>query len=215
MLHLINNNYFRVLELGLLGIVIPFSIAYWELSPYLLFFLWAAFLYCIIVHYYFEKNKFKVFSSININKKTILFILVRWVIASGLLYALTATVFPEKLFGIQKTNPDIVWKLLILYPILSAFPQEFIFCKFFFSRYKPIFGEKKLMVAMSAIAFCLAHILFINWVAPVLGLMAGIIFALTYQKTKSLIIVSLEHGLYGDILFFIGLGWFFWGGANM
>ena len=71
------------------------------------------------------------------------------------------------------------------------------------------------MVCMSAIAFCFAHILFINWVAPILGLAAGIIFALTYQKTKSLIIVSIEHGLYGDVLFFIGLGWFFWGGASM
>tara|TARA_Y100000588_G_C13721833_1_gene697629 strand:- start:57 stop:272 length:216 start_codon:yes stop_codon:yes gene_type:complete len=69
------------------------------------------------------------------------------------------------------------------------------------------------MVTMSALAFCIAHILFINWVAPVLGLAAGLIFALTYQKTKSLLLVSIEHGLYGDALFFVGLGWFFWGGA--
>ena len=69
------------------------------------------------------------------------------------------------------------------------------------------------MVAMSSIAFCLAHILFNNWLAPVLGLVGGIIFEGTYKKTKSLLMVSIEHSLYGDTLFFIGLGWFFWGGS--
>ena len=102
---------------------------------------------------------------------------------------------------------------MIFYPFFSALPQEFIFCKFFFARYKSFFGENTLMVAMSSLAFCLGHILFINWVAPVLGLVGGIIFAGTYKKTKSLLMVSIEHSLYGDTLFFIGLGWFFWGGS--
>ena len=215
LLGIINSQAYRISELIILSIFIPFSIAYWGLSPYLLIFLWVAFAYSIFIHYYCEKNKIRNITFTIIQKKTILFIIFRWAIASGLLYALTAIFFPDKLFGIQKSNPDIMWKLLILYPIFSALPQEFIFCRFFFSRYKPLFGEKTLMVCMSAVAFCFAHILFINWVAPILGLAAGIIFALTYQKTKSLIIVSIEHGLYGDVLFFIGLGWFFWGGASM
>ena len=42
---------------------------------------------------------------------------------------------------------------------------------------------------------------------------AGLIFASTYAKSKSLALVTIEHGLYGNFLFFIGLGWYFYGGA--
>tara|TARA_A100001037_G_scaffold301767_1_gene331992 strand:- start:2858 stop:3214 length:357 start_codon:yes stop_codon:yes gene_type:complete len=114
---------------------------------------------------------------------------------------------------IQANNPGLIWKILLFYPIFSALPQEFIFCKFFFHRYKCFFGEGALMVAMSAIAFCIAHILFFNWVAPILGLLAGIIFASTYLRTRSLAMVTLEHSLYGNAIFVMGLGWYFWGGS--
>ena len=107
----------------------------------------------------------------------------------------------------------ITKQILVFYPIFSALPQEFIFCKFFFHRYKCFFGGGMLMVAMSAFAFCVAHILFLNWVAPILGLMAGILFANTYMKTRSLAMVALEHSLYGNALFVLGLGWYFWGGS--
>ena len=70
-----------------------------------------------------------------------------------------------------------------------------------------------LMVTMSAVAFCVAHILFLNWVAPILGLLAGIIFANTYRRTNSLAMVTLEHSLYGNAIFVMGLGWYFWGGS--
>ena len=46
-----------------------------------------------------------------------------------------------------------------------------------------------------------------------LGIFGGYIFASTYKKTKSLLIVSIEHALYGNTIFFLGLGWFFWGGS--
>ena len=69
------------------------------------------------------------------------------------------------------------------------------------------------MILMSSIIFCFAHIFVINWVAPLLSFFGGLIFALTYNRTKSLLIASLEHSLYGNALFVIGLGWFFWGGS--
>ena len=45
------------------------------------------------------------------------------------------------------------------------------------------------------------------------GLQHPGIFASTYSKTKSLALVTIEHGLYGISLFLIGLGWYFYGGA--
>ena len=66
---------------------------------------------------------------------------------------------------------------------------------------------------MSSLIFCFAHIFVLNWVAPFLGFFGGIIFARTYSKTRSLLLVSIEHALYGNTLFLLGLGWFFWGGS--
>lgn len=69
-----------------------------------------------------------------------------------------------------------------------------------------------MMVAASAVTFAYAHCLYLNPIAPTLSLLGGVIFALTYLRTKSLATVTIEHGLYGDFLFFIGLGMYFYGG---
>lgn len=208
-----NSTSYKILELITLSIIIPFIISYFKFSSNLLLFLWAILIYCLFIFYLCEEKYYKSKHKNLITKNVLEFAFIRWVVFSFCLFIFTFHVFPEKLFIVQKSNPGFIWKIIIFYPFFSALPQEFIFCKFFFARYKSFFGEKTLMVAMSSLAFCLAHILFINWVAPVLGLAAGIIFAGTYKKTKSLLMVSLEHSLYGDTLFFIGLGWFFWGGA--
>ena len=102
---------------------------------------------------------------------------------------------------------------MILYPIFSALPQEFIFCKFFFYRYKSFFKSKITLVIASTLCFAIAHILFLNLIAPILSLIGGFLFANSYRKYKSLLLVSIEHGLYGNTLFFVGLGWYFWGGS--
>ena len=205
---------YRCVELIILSIVIPCGILIFNLSVFVLAFLWGISFYCLLIFYFFERRVEKSNGTeTGINKKIIFIVLFRWLLIAFGLLIFTFYIFPEKLFIVQTTNPGFIWKILVFYPFFSAFPQEFIFCKFFFARYKLFFGEKELMVAMSALAFCLAHILFINWVAPILGLFGGIIFARTYKKTKSLLMVSIEHSLYGNALFVLGLGWFFWGGS--
>lgn len=103
--------------------------------------------------------------------------------------------------------------LMVLYPLISALPQEFIFCSFFFRRYEPFFGKAKLMIIASAIIFAYAHVLYINPIAPTLSFIGGLIFAYDYAKHKSLALVTIEHGLYGNALFLIGLGWYFYSGS--
>ena len=208
-----NSTNYKAIELIILSIIIPFTILFFKFSSNVLIFLWLILIYCICIFCLCEKRHQKYKNKLLITQNTLIYVFIRWIIFSFGLFIFTFYVFPEKLFIVQKSNPGFIWKIMIFYPFFSALPQEFIFCKFFFARYKSFFGEKTLMVAMSSLAFCLAHILFINWVAPVLGLVGGIIFAGTYKKTKSLLMVSIEHSLYGDTLFFIGLGWFFWGGS--
>ena len=80
-----------------------------------------------------SKGKYRVTLSINI----IGFVVARWVLLSLLLFLFTYFMFPEKLFLVQRTNPGFIWKIMLFYPLFSALPQEFIFCKFFFSRCAP------------------------------------------------------------------------------
>lgn len=57
------------------------------------------------------------------------------------------------------------------------------------------------------------HIIFRNPVAPLLTLPGGYLFATTYTRTRSLLITGIEHALYGDLVFTIGLGIYFYKGV--
>ena len=129
----VNSKTYKILELIILSVIIPFLILFFKLAPYILLFLWSIFSYCIFILYFCNEKKSGNKNSICFNLNVGYFIVIRWVICSLILSALTVLIFPEKLFIVQKSNPGLIWKIIIFYPIFSALPQEFIFCKFFFS----------------------------------------------------------------------------------
>ena len=49
--------------------------------------------------------------------------------------------------------------------------------------------------------------------ALLLTLPGGVLFAWTYDRTRSTLAVTLEHALFGWWAFFIGLGYFVFAGA--
>ena len=53
-----------------------------------------------------------------------------------------------------------------------------------------------------------------NWIAPALTLIGGIVFGFTYERTRSSLVVAVQHALFGCFLFTIGLGWFFYSGGG-
>jgi membrane protease YdiL (CAAX protease family) len=116
------------------------------------------------------------------------------------------------LFAFPRQRPGLWLLVLLLYPLVSALAQELIFRVFFFHRYRALFSTPGPMIAASAIAFALAHLVLGNWQAPLLSLFGGLLFAWTYARTRSLPLVALEHGLWGDWLFTLGLGRYFYGG---
>tara|TARA_B100000029_G_scaffold352868_1_gene345467 strand:- start:624 stop:1277 length:654 start_codon:yes stop_codon:yes gene_type:complete len=214
---MIMSNYLKIFELIILGLLFPLTIVFLKFSQFILLFLWFVSIYSIIILTTFYRNKFTLKSVLYVNlyenKSYLYIIIIRWFLLSFCLFLLTYYIFPSKLFLIQESNADLLYKIFILYPFLSALPQEFIFCTFFFIRYESLFKNEKNIVFASAIVFCFAHIFSINLVAPLLSIFGGFIFATTFKKTRSLILVSIEHALYGNSLFAIGLGWFFWGGS--
>jgi membrane protease YdiL (CAAX protease family) len=116
------------------------------------------------------------------------------------------------LFSFPRERPFLWVLVVLLYPLVSALPQEVIFRVFFFHRYRSLFPEPRLMMLVSASAFALAHLELGNLPALGLSFLGGLLFANTFGTTRSLPIVTLEHGLWGDWLFTVGLGVYFYGG---
>jgi membrane protease YdiL (CAAX protease family) len=69
------------------------------------------------------------------------------------------------------------------------------------------------MVSASGLVFCYAHIIYRNPVALLLTLAGGFMFAHTYLRSASLWFSSIEHALYGDLVFTMGLGYYLYSGA--
>lgn len=202
-------------EFFLLCIALPSVIIAFRLAPHMFAFLWSAALYGLAVwrYKYGPVNWKEMWNWSAVTWDAMKPILLRWVLAVAGMVALCLLIDADRFLYLPREKPVVVLFLLFLYPVLSALPQEFIFCTFFFRRYERFFGHGKAMLWASAIVFAFAHVLFINWVAPALSLIAGLIFAGTYAKSRSLALVTIEHGLYGNALFVIGLGWYFYGGA--
>ena len=54
-----------------------------------------------------------------------------------------------------------------------------------------------------------AHVVAHNVTALLLATAGGLLFASTYERRRSTLLVAAEHALYGDFIFTIGLGGLF------
>jgi hypothetical protein len=113
---------------------------------------------------------------------------------------------PELFLNLPRKRPLIWLAVMILYPVVSVYPQGIIFRAFIFERYRDLFTSGWAMVCASAAAFAWVHIVFRNRLALVLTTLGGILFALRYSQTHSLFITCVEHALYGCAIFTIGVG---------
>lgn len=120
---------------------------------------------------------------------------------------------PELFLRFPRENTRVWVMVMLLYPLLSVYPQELIYRAFLFHRYRSILPGESLRTAVSAVAFALAHLFFANLWAPMLSLAGGWLFARTYARSNSTLQAGLEHALWGDLVFTVGLGWYFYGGS--
>ncbi len=119
---------------------------------------------------------------------------------------------PELLFSLIKRSPPLWVLIFFLYPLVSVYPQELFYRAFFFHRYRELFGSGWGMIAASALAFGFVHIIFLNWLAVGLCVIGGFLFSFTYKSSGSLLLACLDHAIFGNFLFTIGLGQFFYHG---
>lgn len=132
------------------------------------------------------------------------------------LLGITVRLFaPDLLFSLVKRSPVLWAAVMLLYPLLSVYPQELLYRAFFFYRYAPLFGSGWGMLLASALAFGFVHIIFGNWLAVALCMIGGLLFSLTYHSSGSLLLTCLDHAIFGNFIFTIGLGRFFYHGSRL
>jgi uncharacterized protein len=117
---------------------------------------------------------------------------------------------PAQFLSIPLDQVEIWVALMLLYPLISVLPQELIFRSFFFHRYGPLFrGQPWLAIGVNGALFGFAHLIYGNYEAVVLSAALGLLLAYRYARTRSLWAVCVEHTLYGELAFAIGLGHYF------
>jgi membrane protease YdiL (CAAX protease family) len=140
--------------------------------------------------------------------------LAAWVAGSALMVAGVALVDPARLLDLPRQQPQLWVAIVVFYPLVSVYPQELLFRAFLLHRYAPVFGTGRAAAVASTVAFGFAHLLFGNIVAVLMTLVGGWLFARRYQRTASLLTVSIEHALYGITIFTVGLGDLFYHGVE-
>lgn len=140
-------------------------------------------------------------------------ILIRFLVGASVLAVMVWHYTPDRLLDLPRDHTVVWLAILVIYPIFSVYPQEIIFRTFLFHRYRSLFGRTRTMIFVSAFVFGLAHLFLANWIAPALSTIGGFLFAMTYARSRSTLQSALEHALWGDFLFTVGLGLYFYGGA--
>jgi len=142
----------------------------------------------------------------------------RWIAAVAAATALVAALLvwalvPGQALMLPRRAPGLWLAILLLYPLLSALPQEIIFRVLFFRRYGALFPDRRMAVAVNGLVFALAHLMFWNWVALLLTGAGGLIFARAYLGRGGFALAVALHAVCGWIVFTSGLGTFFYHGA--
>ncbi len=160
----------------------------------------------------FDSARLTSFRGINANLPMLL---LRDVILLVLLGLAVRVFAPQLLFSLLKRSPAFWALIMLLYPLVSVYPQELLYRAFFFHRYQPLFGSRGGTLVASGLAFGFVHIIFGNWLAVGLCTIGGLLFAFTYQSSASLLLTCIDHALFGNFIFTIGLGQFFYHGPHL
>ncbi len=127
------------------------------------------------------------------------------------LSVITVIIFmPESLFIIPRTNPLLFLLIFIFYPLWSAYPQELVYRAYFYHRFSSLIKNERLSIIINALLFSFSHIIFNNWIAVILTFFGSLLFSYIYKKSNSLLVTFTEHALYGNIIFTVGLGKYFY-----
>lgn len=196
---------YKLTEFFLIFIILPVSFALdypFVIKAFLAVF---GFIYVIYVLLKVEGNKFRI--APNLQWRSFWRnVFVKLLVIAFLTIAYMWITAKSDLFHVLFQKPKLWVIILFAYAMFSVYPQELIYRTLYFQRYKSLFKSKSLFVFINATVFSLAHIFYRNPLVLLMTFLGGILFALTYDKTKSTLLVSIEHAIYGCWLFTVGMG---------
>lgn len=205
---------YRIVEFGVIFIGLPVVFFFDLLPAPKIPALVVLTLFCLILLLLDNSFSNSEFVSLRASKKEVKRILLRFVLTIPLVLLVAWYWLPDQFLIIPKTNPRLWLLIMVFYPFVSAYPQELIYRSFLFHRYKEVFKNPVALFWVSVATFSFLHIIYDNWVAVVLTIVGGYLFTKTYNQSNSLILASIEHSLYGLLIFTSGLGSFFYEAFN-
>jgi membrane protease YdiL (CAAX protease family) len=196
---------YKSLELLIIFVLIPLSFAF-SYAPLLKLVIGVlGFSYIIFVLFKIEKIKIKIEKNVNW--------MAFWksILIKFLIIAIITTLYvwftdAKNLFTVLLNKPKLWVLILLFYSLFSVYPQELLYRTFFFKRYTSLCKNDNFFIFINALLFSLAHLFFKNTLVLLLTFIGGILFAITFKKTKSTLLVSIEHSIYGCWLFTVGMG---------
>lgn len=200
-----NSVTYKLTEFFIIFVIIPISFAL-DYSPMVKLGIgFFGFIYVIYVLLKVENLKFKI--SKRINWKSFWMATIIKFVFIGILTTIFVWITDGASLFIVMLNKPIKWLILLfIYSFFSVYPQELIYRTFFFKRYHGFFKSELLFFFVNAILFSLAHLFFRSVLVLILTFFGGLLFAFTFKKTESTLLVSIEHALYGSWLFTVGMG---------
>jgi len=204
-----SKNKLLIIEMITLYVVMPFVPTILGMARYSLLFLLFVFTYAFIT--YVNTNGLELVHKTNITISYILKFIIRTLFFIFLIYLFTIYFAGLKPFEFLNTIPHLWKKVMILYPIVSVLPQCFMYRTFFEKRYPSIIKSDVQFIWLSALLFSFMHLVaYKNYVAVLFTFLGGLLFATTYKRTKSFWFSAVEQAIYGDAIFTIGLGYYFY-----
>lgn len=196
---------YLIIEFIILFILVPILLVLPIASVFKIFPVVSGFVYLLFILYQYTGFKINIPSKKNFISFLRFFIprLVP-VLVLGYLYIYLTN--PDELFGVIMNDPGLWVTILFVYSFVSVLPQELIYRTFFFHRYTQLVKNKYFFIFLNAFVFSISHMFLRSWFVLLITFFGGIMFALTYKKTQSTWLVSLEHAVYGLWLFTVGIG---------
>ncbi len=174
--------------------------------------LWSVSLYAYLL---LRSSRVKVLA-LDFNAQALYDVLKRFFVLGSAMTLFVLLYEPKIFLAFPLADPWQWLAVILFYPLFSAFVQEVLFRNFFFHRYEKLFkGHPFWLIFTNALVFAYIHIVFENWLAVIFTFFGGFLFAHTYLKSRSTLLTAIEHSLYGDLLYTIGLGYYFYHGATI
>ncbi|WP_224405149.1 CPBP family intramembrane glutamic endopeptidase [Afifella sp. IM 167] len=123
----------------------------------------------------------------------------------------TWLVLPHAFLSLPRTRPELWAMIVCFYPFVSALPQELLYRVLFFQRFRPLFGpHPAVAIGANASLFAFAHVIFGSWVSVAGAFGLGLLLAWRFERGRAFWPIWLEHALYGNLAFTVGLGRYFY-----